>query len=218
LDRPHPEGVRPAAPACSEGPPTAASPGADTLLSELAADYAFFHHGMLHAVGGLEVDVLREWAATHAVPESEAAQVHLFEFPLFSGLGWPWDHALGLVPRPRADSLYDHLRAISIRDPRRGTLARATLRTLVLADPLLARRAIVPAAPPTIVVAAFGLDATYGRVEFEPPCDRAPPRLVRRPPDPMTCTLAAALAAHDEKPFAAIEEDPVLESHLRVPP
>lgn len=207
---PGPEGVSQwdklqAAAPCRAEEPTAAC----RALSELAGDYAFFHHGLLHTAGGLDRDVL----ALHRERTGCSAEIHLFERPLFSGVGTgpdgtPWDSVLGLVPHAEWPALRAYLHAATIVDRARRTLVLPRPQPLRLVDPVMRRLAVVPPVPHTVEITFFGLDASWGTLSYREHTATwdALPQPRRGPARPTTRLLAGALLAERPRPHEPLDE------------
>jgi hypothetical protein len=184
-------------------------------LGEMAADWQFFTIGCLYSYGGLDGDIIAEFTQTHADPDCSVMKLNATR-PLFDGIcppGWKaaaaarqLDNELLAVPREYWDELRGQLVGTAMVDRRRGRFARATVQDLEIVDPMAVDNAIVATPrPPTLTIAAFGVDGTHHHVGFVPrvagPYDRA--AVIKLPIRPETIRVGLALLAGDAAPLAA---------------
>jgi hypothetical protein len=107
-------------------------------LSELASELALFTIGPLMTYGGLDIDPVGEFVATHPDPACDV-MLHDFAEPLFRGVARgaaeeAWDRRLFLVARRYWDELLRYLSGITIVDRRRGFVARAVPQVTQVVD------------------------------------------------------------------------------------
>jgi hypothetical protein len=180
-------------------------------LKELTADWKFFTIGCIYTYGGLDYNILLEYSQNH--PDPDFAVLSLCaQRPLFTGMcppGWPdkdrrLEHELCATPLEYWEGLRDWIAQIGLVDRKRGRYAQATMQDLEIVDNLAVDNAIVASSrPPTITIAAFGIDGTHYHIGFASrtagPHDTA--AVIKLPIRDETRRVGRALLAGDPGPL-----------------
>ncbi len=172
--------------------------GAAGSLAEMSGDFAFFTPAALYLYAQMTDEPLGDFQ--HSIGSTESFYHFRFPHPLFSGLTTPcgdadWNHVLWAVERPVWDRFRDFYLSIMLLDPAARTAAQVAYTDVEVLDSLalLSGRPVVR---PTLPVCGFGIDGSECRWAFRPSADpaKAPPRLVRLPPDAAMVKMANVYA------------------------
>ena len=145
-------------------------------LQEMTDEWRFFTVGCVYTYGGLDVNIVAEFTQQHEDPDCSVMTIHAGQ-PLFTGIcppGWPdktreLDHELCAVPLEYWDGLRNWIGSASMVDRKRNRFAQATIQDLEIVDYIAVSNAIVARVkPPTVMIAAFGVDGTKHHVGFSP--------------------------------------------------
>jgi hypothetical protein len=180
-------------------------------LREMTADWVFFTVGCIYTYGGLDCNIVAEFTQTHADHDCCVMTIRS-DRPIFTGMctpSWPdkargIEHELCAVPMEYWDGLKSFIGQAGMVDRRRGRYAQSTLQELEIVDFIAVNNAIVASAkPPTVKIAAFGVDGNYHHVAFVPQTEgpHTTARVVRLPIREQTLQVARAILAHDPKPL-----------------
>lgn len=176
-------------------------------LSELAAEWHFFTHGIFFYPPGPFTFPLEDPVADWLGQQSHGVQViqQPFDKPVFAGLdaktscGLPWNNVVCAVRHEYWQSLWEFVGGVCAINPSANTFYRAFSGDIDIYDPVaLTNASLLLTQPPAIRVTVFCLESNKDRWEIRPQDSiMGLPTFVRVPPSAEVSMIARAAMKGD---------------------